>query len=315
MERKRHLLNKLNVTGFCERPEGVDVFVTKKLKKETIERNIKNKKSPWKKRDMVPKAVKTGINREKPTKVIEIGEIKIHFDRKRYRPIEGGCEISLKGSRSVGTAGAPVTYKRYGSLKIMGVFSSFLKLLERVGLKPVIVNALLTNTHVVAKNVSRPIIGLPIVQPGVNGEEIGLVSTTTPILNGYKNRLDAALVDTGIPNSGKILKVGEVKGHRQSIRGESVHKYGRTTSYTSGKCLSKNATLYVNYGEFNALMVNCDIYSRMSNSGDSGSVIIAKKDNYAVSLLFAGSDKVTIGIPMPSVVDELGISFINKKEV
>ncbi|CAN5466593.1 hypothetical protein BH24ACT7_BH24ACT7_21160 [soil metagenome] len=78
------------------------------------------------------------------------------------------------------------------------------------------------------------------------------------------------------------------------VVGDIVKKTGRTTNFTTGRVISVDATVNVNYGGGKVgKFVKQIITTSMSAGGDSGSLVL-DTDNNAVGLLFAGSSVVTI---------------------
>jgi len=316
--KKKDIENMQNVVGHVETPNGkLTVLVTKKLKMSTIERKIKDPKSPWSEKDVIPKTVEVGtglFSKKKETDVIQLGEVKAEADRKKYRPMMGGAEIGLKGANFVGTAGAIVKFKKAGNLKLLGQWYSFLRILTRFGLPYDEVYGILTNCHVLSRNVSKPIIDYSVTQPGSSYTNyIGKVAWAIPIVENKFNELDVALVELTplLDVKQENIQVGQIQGYRNPDANEQVHKYGRTTLYTEGHLEFKNATVKINYGDDNGYrwFKGLDIYSNMSDAGDSGSVIVAKSDNKAVGLLFAGSSTSSMAIPIEKVINNVQVTF------
>ncbi len=106
--------------------------------------------------------------------------------------------------------------------------------------------------------------------------------------------------------------VGKVLGWKKALIGDLVQKYGRTTEYTTGKIQVVDATVNVNYGDGRmALFEGQYITGPMSAPGDSGSLVL-DMENYAVGLLFAGSDGengVMIFNPIEEVLKALNIEM------
>lgn len=302
-----------NVVGISEGDDywndknTTTIFVKKKLAMSTINKYIRDPRKPWTKADVIPKELNG-----KPTDVIEIGDIKAHADRNVYRPVQGGCEINIRGQRFVGTAGAVVYYKKIGKLSLVDQWYSFLRLLKKWGVPVKTQKAFITNAHVTQLNVLTPDV-TQIAQPGYTySGRIGEAEYTIPISATETNEYDVSLVTLDVDCSPEILQVGKLTGHRSVEKDEEVHKYGRTTQYTTGKCLGRGVSVRVDYDLPNGPVwfKDLDLYNRISDRGDSGSVIVAKKDNKVVSLLFAGSSTVTLGIPIQKIVDRLRISFV-----
>lgn len=324
MEKIKELKKKQNVVGFSEDDEQVTVFVSKKLKMPTIEKYIADPKSPWKETDIVPKALKTGFRKQKKTDVIEIGEVKaLAADRNKYRPIVGGCEISPLGRNWVGTGGAVVkkiekekkqlTWWQQIIYLILKTLD-FQKLIDDLGWEEDSVsvqNFLLTNAHVTQDDVRHPEDGQEIVQPGLSTNEIGYVVDTEPISDSTENELDASLVALEVDSEPKMVNGAVPDGYGDVEVGDKVIKYGRTTRLSSGTCKKKNVTVAINYGNSvgTVWFKGCDLYSYMSDRGDSGSVILSVDDLAAVGLLFAGSQTTTIAVPITKVMQRFKITI------
>jgi hypothetical protein len=324
MTKAKDLLKLRNVVGISEGNDAwnddktVTVFVKEKLPMDKINALIKDDNSPWEEKDVIPKKVRGGLFTKKKTDVIEIGDVTTHLDRQKYRPIMGGCEISPSGSLFVGTAGAIVKMKTYNSgwrtLYLLDLYYSFLALLNKHQLVTSDKYAIITNAHVTQDDVRTPK-ECVIVQPGViTTGAIGRAVYTLPIVPGKNNEYDVSMVVIDETLTGVLpqnIKVGTIVGARDGVIGEAVTKYGRTTELTNGELLAKNTTINIDYGDpvGKVTFVGLDLYSAMSSKGDSGSVIVATKDNSAVSLLFAGSDTVTMGIPMVKIMNKLHFTF------
>ena len=105
----------------------------------------------------------------------------------------------------------------------------------------------------------------------------------------------------------EILEIGVPTGSAEVDLGESVKKSGRTTGFSSGRILTINATINVQYGEGVVTFKDQLVSTNMSQPGDSGSVLL-NEDNEVVGLLFAGSDQVTIYNRFSNVMNLLGVT-------
>jgi len=314
MERIKKLLDKQNVIGIHEDKHKVTVLVNKKLKMSTINKKIKDKTSPWTAKDIVPNSIRKWLFKKKKTEVIEVGNIKALANRKKYRPLVGGIEIGPENKRWVGTAGAVVSYMEWDNpgllkpLKLIGEWAGMLPLLQKWGFKISNKPAIITNCHVTQEDISNPQATM-MVQPGITRNKIGKTIYSTPIKKKARNYYDVSIIQVTYGRA-EILQVGRPLSIREAKKWEKVKKYGRTTKYTEGQCQARNVTIDVDYGNKKFRKIRgVDLFTNMGGPGDSGSVIVAKKDNSAVSLLFAGSKKYTMGIPMPAVAKKASISF------
>jgi hypothetical protein len=164
----------------------------------------------------------------------------------------------------------------------------------------------LSNNHVLA-NSNNAKIGDPILQPGPAdggkqpGDIFARLSKFTPIKfisgsNKPSNMVDAAIAEVDIKDALRDINwIGSINGINITRQvGDIVMKTGRTTNFTTGKILSTNGTIDVDYGGGRvARFTNQIITSAMSAGGDSGSLIV-DTNKKAVGLLFAGSDSITI---------------------
>ena len=319
MKTTDELLKKKNVIGVSEGKDAwndsntVTVFVSKKLTKDTLAKYIRDPTTDWTDSDVIPKFVKNFFGRKRKTDVIELGEVKIHADRAKYRPMKGGCEIGIIHNNFVGTAGALVKFKTYKwgirTFYLLDLLYGFVRLLELKGESLFTEKGFITNAHVSELSVLNQQ-ERSIVQPGLGLNIIGSNVYTAPIHPTKYNEFDVSIIrlEDGIASSEEVIEVGDILGVRDGVIDEEVHKYGRTTRYTEGKLLARNASIAIDYGVDGVIKFKgLDVYSRMSAGGDSGSVIVAKTDNQAVSLLFAGSLSCTLGIPMKKIVNKLGV--------
>ncbi|MBM7622520.1 hypothetical protein [Sporohalobacter salinus] len=165
---------------------------------------------------------------------------------------------------------------------------------------------ILSNNHVLA-NSNDAKKGDPILQPGPHdgGEKpkdvIAKLSRYVPIKyktenSAPKNYVDAAIAEGSFHDLDRqVYWVGNVKGTRDDVKvDEIVQKTGRTTSYTTGKVISTDATIEVDYGSHgSAKFAKQIVTTSMSTGGDSGSLVCDLDEN-AVGLLFAGSSRSTI---------------------
>ena len=125
------------------------------------------------------------------------------------------------------------------------------------------------------------------------------------------NEVDAAICSVDVDYKLDIPEIGVPKGIVEPNLGMEVHKFGRTTSYTTGTVEQIDVTVNVAYGEGPNKVATFEdqiILSPMSAGGDSGSAICTKDGNLT-ALLFAGSDKVTIASPMSKVFRLLNLSL------
>lgn len=118
----------------------------------------------------------------------------------------------------------------------------------------------------------------------------------------------AKLLDSDLIQS-DILEVGAICGVKDPEVAMLIKKSGRTTGLTYSIILATDVTVKVfmtdrEYGIFSDQI----IAGPMSMPGDSGSIVLSE-DNYAVGLLFAGSEQATIINHITNVCDALNIEF------
>jgi len=128
---------------------------------------------------------------------------------------------------------------------------------------------------------------------------------------GKINCVDAALArpinDDVIAQD--IFEVGPIKGIKTAEPGMVIKKSGRTTGITQSKIKVMDATLKISLGGTEIGVFEDQVVAGpMSEPGDSGSLILTE-DDYAVGLLFAGSDKATVMNRIETVFNQLNVSF------
>ena len=302
------LLKKMNVVGAGIGRKIQDGKVTDELcLRIYVEKKIA--RSQLKKKDLI----KSEIQKVK-TDVIGIGKLRFQqCDQKtRKRPAFGGdssgsCHSTTYGYISAGTLGCVVIDRGDGS------------------------RCILSNNHVFADydsdTASRANVGDPLVQPGTldggtcttAADRIATLKRWVPFNSTGDNLVDAALGEliNGTDVSDEIgCDIGRVQGIRELTADDidtlQVQKCGRTTCYTTGTVTDIDVTVNVGYeveGVENVYrFVHQILTTAMSTSGDSGSLILDMNEK-AVALLFAGSDAVTVGTPIQTVLDELNLEF------
>ncbi len=140
-------------------------------------------------------------------------------------------------------------------------------------------------------------------------------SAQTISATSLDNQLDAAVARPNDPAmfSDEIRSIGRVTGTKPAALGMRLAKSGRTTDYTEGNVILLNATVNVEYetraGKRTGRFVGQIICQGMSDSGDSGSLMVDPTDRMAVGLLFAGSPAATVCTPINRVLDALNVRF------
>jgi hypothetical protein len=150
--------------------------------------------------------------------------------------------------------------------------------------------------------------------------QVGVVSDYVPITlkRWARNFVDAAisLTDSSLART-QILGIGQPASQVGTPTvGENVTKSGRTTGVTTGTVEAVNVTVQVAYqvayevcGVARFLHQVSITPGTFSAGGDSGSAILDQGTKKPVALLFAGDNTRTLGSPMSTVLDELGVAI------
>jgi len=239
-----------------------------------------------------------------PTDIVEVGVIVKQGNTTKVRPIVPGYSCSHQ-KVTAGTIG--------------GMF------LDRDN-EPVI----LTNNHVAAcENAAK--IGDLIYQPGTidsrgsmafsgwsNPSTLPYFATLkdfAPITRDTANNQDSAIaaIHPSFISSGMISPIyptinRPLSGFSNPLPNTQVQKVGRTTGYTTGQIIAIDSTFTIGYDMGPIKFIGCVVCNAMSAGGDSGSIIM-NMNSEAVSLLFAGSNKVTLSSPIDTVVRRYGLKL------
>lgn len=144
------------------------------------------------------------------------------------------------------------------------------------------------------KSFSTPSTALP---PAVSLPENKVdVALAAPL---QANMIDSTIVDIGGPPLGKV----------DPRLGMRVVKSGRTSGVTEGVISQLDVTVNVTYGGRTARFTNQIITSRLSQPGDSGSLVL-DFERRAVGLLFSGSDLVSVISPISAVLAAVGAELV-----
>lgn len=125
------------------------------------------------------------------------------------------------------------------------------------------------------------------------------------------NRADAAIarpLSAGMI-SPEIPEIGLPAGVAEAPLGTRLKKVGRTTGYTTGTILAVEMTTQIEYDGRTATFQNQYLATGMSQPGDSGSLVL-DQNNFAIGLLFAGSNQATIINPIHYVLEALGVNIV-----
>lgn len=107
----------------------------------------------------------------------------------------------------------------------------------------------------------------------------------------------------------EIFEFGQIAGVKDAKVGMAVKKSGRSTGVTHSLVLATDVIVKVALGNREyGVFADQVLAGPMSMPGDSGALVLTE-DNYAVGLLFAGSEQVTMFNRITNVLDALNIIF------
>lgn len=266
--------------GFYTPQKCIAVFVSNKVSQNQLCNN-----------DLIPNIYK-GI----PTDVVESGYGTLQSLTQRVRPVVCGYSI---GAKDVTTESATV-----GCLITDGKYKY-----------------MLTTNH--ATVTSPYAIGTPILQPSLQdngqfpGDQVGTISKFIPLKpRNYwvdpKNKADAAAII--------VLEESLISPYIYYINTPPLgvanpelkiiaKKVGRTTELTTGEILYKNSTAALEFHGKEYIFSNCVITSKMSEEGDSGSLLLNER-NYALGLVMAGFPSYTMCSSIKNVLSSLDMHLV-----
>jgi len=183
----------------------------------------------------------------------------------------------------------------------------------------------LSNNHVFAHS-NRRDIGDGIVQPALI--DVGGVQNPDDVvatLYAFKrirwrplknsNVIDAAIakIEPGVDYSGYMIAgYAPSSTPAEAALGMAVKKCGRTTGLTYGTVTAINVTIVVNYMPDGYARYDDQIeYTKMSDSGDSGSLVVTQSGNKPLALHFAGGSSSGYGNPIQAVLDYFGVRIVS----
>ncbi|NBJ14653.1 MAG: hypothetical protein FNP40_03595 [Dehalobacter sp. 4CP] len=242
------------------------------------------------------------------TDVIEVGKVSAHRIQEEGPIREAEDNVSRKSSWRPGPGGVSIGHYKItaGTLGVV-VYDNF------TGKK-----LILSNNHVLANSTNgkdkRAKKGDPILQPGPldggtkRNDKIAKLYRYVPLKDNGFNVVDAAVAKPlrqglVVP---EILGIGTVQGKTLPQLGMLVKKSGRTTGLTSGIVQVIDAIIDVDYDGRILKFKNQIMVTAFDQGGDSGSLVL-NEFNWAVGLLFAGSDTFTFVNPIDPVLDLLGV--------
>ena len=227
-------------------------------------------------------------------------------DPRRYRrPAQPGCSVGFRFPSQPGEP-EPRMAGTFGALVLADGASVYI----------------LSNNHVLA-NESQLSAGAPIYQPGLLDDnrpkknQIAELTRFAPLDPTGTNAVDAAIAEVLDPKDAlpDVLFIGRPAGVATAELDMTVHKFGRTTSYTVGRVTSLNTDVKITYdvGELlftDQIIIRSADQHPFSQAGDSGSLILERRTNHAVGLLFAGSNSHTIANHIQAVLSQLGVNLV-----
>lgn len=241
-----------------------------------------------------------------PVVVEIVGDIRAQGYTGRYRPVK--CGVS----------GGSAEYLRSNQAGYVYDGGTIGCVVQKNGTK-----YFLSNNHVFAHS-NRRDIGDGIVQPGlIDNGGVQDPNNLVAVLSKFKkikwkplknsNVIDAAIAEImpGIPYSCS-MKAGYTPSSTVATAtiGLSVKKCGRTTGLTTGTVTGVNVTVVVNYMPDGYARYDDQVqFTNISDSGDSGSLIVTQSGNQPVALLFAGSSSTTFGNPIQAVLDYFHVTI------
>jgi hypothetical protein len=189
---------------------------------------------------------------------------------------------------------------------------------------------ILSNNHVLA-NVNLGKKGDAVTQPGpidggTEADDVATLHRFVRIKLGGRseNAVDCAIAEflPDVRYQARLCEIGKLKGVMVGSEGLKVCKHGRTTGYTEGTVTDElyDALVGMSHEDPNeaALFVNqlrlevTSPYQAIGLGGDSGSLVVAKKEKKAVGLYFAGPENGQYGIanPIDKVLELLEIELL-----
>ncbi len=219
--------------------------------------------------------------------------------RTKIRPAAPGCSIGFKDPNN--------------QFVMAGTFGALVKKGKKL--------FVLSNNHVLADE-NRLALGSPIFQPGLlDGgnpatDQIAQLTKFVTLSTTASNKVDCAIAGAKSSSlvTNSILFIGAPKGAADAQIDMVVHKFGRTTGYRVGRVTSVDTDVNVGYdigtvtfeGQIIIVGLNGQAFSA---AGDSGSLILERSTQKAVSLLFAGSSTHTIGNHIGDVLQALAVKL------
>jgi len=309
------------VRGENTQQEAIIVLVKKKISKSELKRNI-----------IVPKKIDGII-----TDVIEVGDISFYNEHKNehkklLRPAQPGISIGHY-KVSAGTFGAVVRDRSTGDLLILSNNHVLANLTDGADGRSDIGDSILQPGTFDNGDKEKDVIGklarfVPLYREtnppqckyakmfeNIVNKIIGIMKPHYRIQVLRQNEL-VNLVDCAVaaPVNSDIIKadilgVGPPVGIKEPKVGMKVKKSGRSSGVTYSIVLATNVSIKIKVNQQEtAVFTDQVLAGPMSMPGDSGSLILSE-DNYAIGLLFAGSEQATMFNRIDNVFDALNVTL------
>ncbi|KEH98757.1 trypsin-like serine protease [Clostridium botulinum] len=280
----KYFFNKANViavglgykvsNGFNTFKKCIKVLVGNKLPENNLNLN-----------DIIPVCYK-GLE----TDVVESGYLRSIKLTKRIRPVLGGYCIGPAAKIGGGSMGCVVTDNHD--------------------------NYILSCNHVLVGDNEVPI-GSPILQPSIfdGGKSpkdiVGSLSEFVPIKAGGENYVDCAMarILNNKNVSPSIALVGNPRGVVKAKLHEDVKKVGKTTELTTGKVTIVNATAKIQIQGKETVFKDQIGTTRMSDAGDSGSVLL-NQHNYVLGLAVFDGEGITVYNSFQRVLNSMHVLLV-----
>ena len=243
------------------------------------------------------------------TDVLEVGKLRAHVVAEEGSPAHPVGDVYLSRLRPA-RPGSSIGHFREPT----GTFGAVVRDRETGRL------LILSNNHVLANSSNghdgraRP--GDPILQPGPEDggtpkDVLARLSRFVPLFLDKANDLDCAVAEPLKEDlvDPEIIGLGPVAGLATPTINMTVLKSGRGSGVTRGKVLAVNATVRVEYSVGLLKLQHQVVCSRMSQSGDSGSLLV-DANNRAIGVVFSGSRRLTVSSPIKPVLDALNVDLV-----
>lgn len=269
------------------------------------------------------------------TDVIEVGDITFQdLHKQKLRPAQPGVSIGHY-KISAGTLGAVVQDRNSKELLLLSNNHVLANLTDGSDNRSIIGDKILQPGTFDGGDKENDVIGylsrfIPIHKDSSNPRckyAILFESIMNKIINLFRphyrigvireteliNTVDCAVATPVLPDSisPNILEIGEVIGCKDATPGMMVKKSGRSSGVTHSIVLATDVTFKIGVNpQESAIFCDQILTGPLSVPGDSGSLVLSE-DNYAIGLLFAGSDQATMCNKISNVLQALDIEFCN----